>query len=201
MGKKTIKTEATKPTPEAVMFDWSFVSSGYATTPENWFKKEWIHLRQRKWNVVMTAIALGFAAYCLFVVPSQSKDDDATKAVFLGLWTIGIPAFFFLAWYFATEHDEKGAEYGQKFWLAVASFLTLIYFGDHLKNPTREDLGKLQIKVQEHRDEVTKEREKLEAQLKQLKEETTQERTKLEAQARQLRDEIQSLKTPKPPKN
>jgi hypothetical protein len=113
-----------------------------------WITKEWKRLLDRRWNVFLTLIALGFAGVSLFYVPSHWKGDDATKAVFLGIWTIGIPVFFFLQWYFTPQPDEKGADVGQKVWLAIASFLTLIYFGDHLKNPAQERVRALEVDVQ-----------------------------------------------------
>jgi hypothetical protein len=91
---------------------------------------------------VFGLVATVFAAVCLWL--PRYNPTDYTKAVYLGVWTLGIPLFFLAEWYFlripiTVPEDPRFVSYkesrelARNLWLAVASFLTLIYFGEYLK--------------------------------------------------------------------
>jgi hypothetical protein len=135
-----------------------------ASQPDTaWYKKEQQRLRGNWPNVVMSTAALSFAWFCLVWVPAWWKQNDEpsdhAKAWFLGLWTLGVPVFFFIEWYLTVGADstdtesaefktyEKNREAGQRVWLAIAALLTLLYFGDHLKNPLQKDVNELRERL------------------------------------------------------
>ena len=82
------------------------------------------------------------------------------RAVLLGIWIIGIPLFFLLEWHFLkieiSEPPNKkfviykeSRELARNLWLAVASFLTLIYFGEYLKSAASEKLQALETQLKQ----------------------------------------------------
>jgi hypothetical protein len=103
--------------------------------------------------VVGTIFGIGLAAVSVFWVRFE---DEWGRALVLGLWMVGIPAIFFLDWYFFSpdaigaqtpKSDGKGAEHGLKFWLAITTFLTMIYFGDYVKKTPSESLIDLDQRI------------------------------------------------------
>jgi hypothetical protein len=85
--------------------------------------------------------------------------SDVVKAITLGIWTIGIPAWYLYEWtwiepniYTNLEGNDaksykEGRDLSQKLWLAVAAFLTLVYFGDQLKPSNKEEIKKLEERI------------------------------------------------------
>ena len=119
-------------------------------------------------------------ALCLFVALFL-PDWYRLKAILLGLWTIGIPVFYLFEWsltkFRSTDTAQykfyvEGRELSQKLWLAIASFLTLIFFGEYLKGVSKAELDPMEMQIKKLNDktgELQTKNERLQKSIDELK--------------------------------
>jgi len=93
-------------------------------------------------------VAAVYGTLCLTVVPYLKYHygyvlSDYSRAILLGVWTLGVPAYFLIEWAYLVPRGididskeikefKEGREVAKNFWLAVGTMMTLVFFGSQL---------------------------------------------------------------------
>jgi hypothetical protein len=120
--------------------------------------KEVARFKERRLGWGLSTVAALYAIFCLSWVPC-CVEDDRWRALFLGIWVIGVPLYFVLEWHVQDDPDfndpdhvkvkryEKNRDAARSVWLAVASFLTFLYFGEYVKRVAVDQRTQIEAKT------------------------------------------------------